>query len=1053
MNADDPGGEGSGGLTSVIVERPPRRPAQPPPSGEVRLAPPPLVPPRHRRGWTRLLTPLPMLAGAAALTVLIGARRGEPATWLAAGMYAVAVVGMLAVALFDQRDPARRELTRARWRYLRELSSARARLRSVVRRQREVAAWRHPHPAALWSLVATHRLWERRPGDPDFAVVRLGLGPQPVATTLVVPAGPTPATGAEPLCASALRRLVATYSTVDDLPVTVDLREHRHLGLRGPGDLTHGLLRAVLAQVATFHAPRELLVAFCVAGDRRAYWEWAKWLPHAWHPLRRDAVGPVRLFAADPADLAELLTDLPADGPAPYLLVVLDTDADTDVGVLSERGGRGFTVLDLSPGAGSAQRSGPVLELGPGDRLTLRTGTAVPVDATDPTGLPAGPAEVLRADLLGAAQAEVLARELAPLRLATPAPAPAGPADDLDLPGLLGVDRPDRFDPTRGWSRSAGTDRLRAPVGLGTDGRPVELDLTPACGHALLVGAAGSGRTELLRALVLGLAVRYGPAALNVLLVHGGGADFTALGTLPHTSAVVDCPPWEAAATARLLAALDAEMDLRTADGGHPDRPRLLVVLDDADDLLTTDPDAVTVLDRLARLGPAAGVHLLLSVTRVGPGPVTRLTPHLGHRLCLRVDSEADSRVALGVPDAYRLPAAPGHGYLRTGGGEPVRFRSRSATAPARPAPATAATTADPVQPYGSEPVTAAARRPAAPAPATGPSVLDLLVAAMAGHGPRARAVWQPPLTEPATLGELLGPVVKSPERGLTAGDLDPARELHALAAHLDTPPRARPWWLDLSGPAGNVAVVGRPGSGRSTLLATLLGSLALRHTPHEVRFHCLDLGGGPVAALAGLPQVGEVADAGTPERVRSVVAEAYALMRTREGRFARTGVTGMADYRREHRRGGYGDEPADVFLVVDGWSLLREKYPDLEPMLVELATRGLAHGVHLLVVADRWADLPVGELRDAFGTRIELRLTDPAESLVDRRAADGVPWDAPGRGVTADGSPFLGALPRIDTVRRVDDLPDAMVEFVRYAQAYWVAATSAATLRPPVSG
>ena len=58
--------------------------------------------------------------------------------------------------------------------------------------------------------------------------------------------------------------------------------------------------------------------------------------------------------------------------------------------------------------------------------------------------------------------------------------------------------------------------------------------------HGLVVGATGSGKSELLRTLVLGLALTHSPEDLNFVLVDfKGGATFLGLDRLPHTSAVI----------------------------------------------------------------------------------------------------------------------------------------------------------------------------------------------------------------------------------------------------------------------------------------------------------------------------------------------------------------------------------------------------------------------------------------------------------------------------------------------------------------------------------
>src|SRR5205823_5000288 len=80
---------------------------------------------------------------------------------------------------------------------------------------------------------------------------------------------------------------------------------------------------------------------------------------------------------------------------------------------------------------------------------------------------------------------------------------------------------------------------------------------------------------------------------------------------------------------------------------------------------------------------------------------------------------------------------------------------------------------------------------------------------------------------------------------------------------------------------------------------------------------------------------------------------------------------------------------------------------------LRQLSNRMLGFGVHLVVTANRWSEIHAG-LRDQLGTRLELRLGDAVESVIDIRAANNVPA-VPGRGLTADKLHFLAAVPRLD--------------------------------------
>jgi S-DNA-T family DNA segregation ATPase FtsK/SpoIIIE len=302
-------------VSLIIVKRPPRRAAPVLPSGELLLDPPPEVPNAAGKNWTRMLTILPMAAGAGAMGLMMGVQRGGPLTYVAGGMYGVSILGMIAMLVTSQSGPGKREMIESRRQYMRRLTQLRAQVRNTIRAQREAIGYRHPDPESLWSTAGSGRLWERRRGDADFGVVRIGVGPQEIATPLVPPQT-RPVDELEPLCAMALRTFVSTYSVVPDLPVAIALRDFSHVYLRGVHEeQVRDLVRAVLAQLTTFHAPDDLVIGLCLSDTARARWEWAKWLPHALHPTKTDAVGPVRLFAPSVTALEAMLDDVLANRP------------------------------------------------------------------------------------------------------------------------------------------------------------------------------------------------------------------------------------------------------------------------------------------------------------------------------------------------------------------------------------------------------------------------------------------------------------------------------------------------------------------------------------------------------------------------------------------------------------------------------------------------------------------------------------------------------------------------------------------------------------------
>jgi DNA segregation ATPase FtsK/SpoIIIE, S-DNA-T family len=279
------------------------------------------------------------------------------------------------------------------------------------------------------------------------------------------------------------------------------------------------------------------------------------------------------------------------------------------------------------------------------------------------------------------------------------------------------------------------------------------------------------------------------------------------------------------------------------------------------------------------------------------------------------------------------------------------------------------------------------------------------------GGGP-VHQVWVPPLPRSIEAREL-----PRREPWWERGDAD--QRVSATVGLLDLPAeqRTEPLVLDFGGAAGHLAVVGAPQTGKSTFLASLATALGREHTPDEVRLYCIDLGGGALAELERAPHVGGVATKLDRERVRQTVRHVQGLLEERELGFRRLGLASMADARARRARGELETELPDVFLVVDNWAALRRDFEGLDQEVEQIANGGLNYGVHVLLSANRWAEIRP-HLRDNVGSRFELRLNDPIDSEHGRRVAEVLPADAPGRGLAPEALHFQAALPDLDAAR-----------------------------------
>ncbi|MEU6642735.1 type VII secretion protein EccCa [Saccharomonospora sp. NPDC046836] len=1063
-------------MGAVVVRRPVRRPAPESPTGELILDSPPEIPRPGGRQWTQLLMVIPMIAMMAAMMLLFSGSFGGSSSTLrlvVMGLFGVGMLGMLGIALLNSSGPSKREMGLQRRDFLRHLGQHRLRLTRAIHRQRDALVYLHPEPAALLSLVASYRLWERRPADADFGVARIGTGPQRPAITLVPPEA-KPLEQLEPLSALALRRFLTTYTAIPGLPLAMAVNGFSRIYIRGDRARSVALVRAILSQLASLQTPDDLRIAACPSTVTHAQWDWLKWLPHALHPERTDAVGPLRLVAPSIVSIEAMIDDLLGNrrrfdasvdnrDTLPHVVVVVDggSTAGSD-SVLAEGGREGVTVIDV--GGTPPRALDPatiVLHVGHDGALASET-----IEGTVDLGW---------ADALDVPAAEGLARQLAPLRASAGRRGDAPMSTDLDLAELLDIGDPRTFDPTGTWIQRPTKDRLRIRFGIRTDGTPVELDFKESAldgmgPHGLLIGATGSGKSELLRTIVLALAVSHPPSSLNFALVDfKGGATFGTLDKLPHTSAVITNLADELHLVDRMTDAINGELlrrqELLRAAGNFsslreyeraratgaplPEVPTLLVICDEFSELLSAKPDFIDMFVQIGRVGRSLGVHLLLASQRLDEGRLRGLETHLSYRIGLRTFSEMESRTVLGAGDAFKLPRAPGHGFLKSDNDSLIRFRSAYVSGAHRAPKAGLVGASDDSAPdlltYSTQYLAPALERddsdeePRDTEEPVGESLLDIIVERMRGRGTPAHQVWLPPLDTSPALDQLLPKLVHDDDRGFGSAHERLAGGLRAIIGVVDRPLEQRrdPLVLELSGSAGHVLVIGGPQSGKSTALRSIITSLALTHTPHEVQFYCLDFGGGTLNSVRDLPHVGGVAGRQNIPAVRRTIAEIRTLIAQRERAFAEHDIDGMAAYRRLRKERDSGDHWGDVFLVIDGWSTVRTEFEDLEAVVADIAARGLSYGVHLVVSAARAFDLRMN-IRDLFGSKLELHIGDPVDSIVDRASAIKVPEDKPGRGVTMTKHQLLIALPRVDGVDDPADLADGLRELVRTVSSAW---------------
>ncbi|MCP2637369.1 FtsK/SpoIIIE domain-containing protein [Microbacterium sp. HD4P20] len=202
------------------------------------------------------------------------------------------------------------------------------------------------------------------------------------------------------------------------------------------------------------------------------------------------------------------------------------------------------------------------------------------------------------------------------------------------------------------------------------------------------------------------------------------------------------------------------------------------------------------------------------------------------------------------------------------------------------------------------------------------------------------------------------------------------------------------PMMVDLVADGPHAVVIGVTGSGKSELLITWILALCATHTTDEVTFLLADFKGGTAFdTLIGVPHVtGVITDldgAGARRAIESLRAE----LRRREGAIAGAGARDILDPRVELPR---------LVVVVDEFAALLGDHPEMTAIFADVAARGRALGIHLIIGTQRAAGVIRENLLANCPLRVSLRVTDAADSraLLGTDEAARLPGGVHGRGI-----------------------------------------------------
>ena len=711
----------------------------------------------------------------------------------------------------------------------------------------------------LQDALAGRHLWQRNPAQADFLTCRAGLGDVPSGAALALPAD----------APAELYELQKKYAVLHNAPVALDLAREPLVGLVGGPNRAGAwtMLQSLAAQLAVQCCYTDVKFAFLLRADAADRGDFCRWLPHvrAENGLRLAACGREEARTVCAALAAALRVP-----DRPHYVVFVEETAllageSLAAALLAPDADSGVTAVFLADTAAELPNAcGCILEQTTSGAGVLRVhGITTPLaalDAADPAQLDAAVRRLARTVVNDAPAAQTL-------------------PERVDFFALYGVHSPAELHAADRWQAARPWETLSVPIGVAADGLCALDAHEQAHGpHGLVAGTTGSGKSETLQTYILSLAVAFSPAdAAFFLIDYKGGGMANLFAGLPHVQGAVS--NLSGALVRRAMAAIESEIRRRQRiferysvnsinqytplcknGGADTPVPHLFIIVDEFAELKREQPEFMRKLISVAQVGRSLGVHLILATQRPAGNVDENILSNTRFRLCLRVQDKQNSMEVLHRPDAAALTGV-GRGYLQVGSDEVFTlFQSGWSGAPA----AQTAPLAKRIDTTG-RPVQSATKAAPAPGAATqlSATVDYLRTEAERLHLPALPPLWLPPL--PARL--VLPAAPQWPEQ--------PARwELSATVGRIDDPENQCQLPLVVNFTAGgHHALVGAPGSGKSTFVETLLHALARRYTPDALNIYALDCTSRRTAAFAACPQVGAVLDATDLSRVGRLFA------------------------------------------------------------------------------------------------------------------------------------------------------------------------------------
>lgn len=871
-----------------------------------------------------------------------------------------------------------------------------------------------------WIIRRDRRLWERSADQDDFLSLRLGLGDLVMDAELKFPDKKF-SIESDPLL-NEINRMADAPQILKEVPITCSMLHNPMIGIVGDLAETQQFLQGFILQLTTLHSYEQVKLVFFLSKGEVPVWNSFKHILHTWDEntdMRYFAVGEEEEKAVSLC-LERILAErkeshISSPGiPSPYyILISTDPTVTGRIGLFSE-----IASLQDNHGFSGIISANEVVEL-PQDctsMVELSKEKSSIYSRDDLTGAK----RFFIPDMLDQVKTYELCGILANLVMHTR-------ARKHTLPNLVtflemyGVGKVEHLNALTRWRENSPVNTLQAPIGVEEDGSVFYLDLHERAHgpHGLVAGMTGSGKSEFIITYLLSIAVNYHPNEVAFILIdYKGGGLAGAFEDpengihLPHLAGTIT--NLDGTAVNRALISIQSELRRRQAIFNEAKRatgegtmdiykyqklyrsgtvtepiPHLLVVSDEFAELKAQQPEFMAQLISAARIGRSLGVHLILATQKPSGVVDDQIWSNSRFRVCLKVQERADSMEMLKRPDAAELKDT-GRFYLQVGFNELFELgQSAWCGAPYIPADRLERKRDDRVEIMDHLGRVLLETRPKTVGVVNDTSQVVAIVKYLSSLADaehiEARRLWLPQIPALIYLPDLIQKYRWVPE----------PLELVPVIGEYDDPFNQAQGLLTIPfSRAGNALIYGAAGSGKNTLLNTMLVCLLSSYNSAQLNVYIVDMGEETLQVFADAPQVGDVLLSSDGEKIIGLFKMLQEEIVARKKRFA-AGDGSYVGYCRST-----GEAVPQILVVLRNYSAFAEQFEGLDDRLIQMTRECSKYGIYFLVTANA-ANTIRYRVAQNFATVYALQLNDISDYIGIFSGTGGIyPSKIKGRGI-----------------------------------------------------